>query len=57
MRKPTSKDRRHTIRKRMLLKKHKQSGAIILGRGLDPAWMVPTDANLLRATPEGIFIY
>jgi hypothetical protein len=52
---PTSKDRRHAIRKRIAMRPG-QYAAIVLGGGLYPTGMLD-GAGLIRVTPEAIVLY
>lgn len=54
-RKPTSKDRRHAIRKRAAMRPG-QYAAIVLGRGLGLDGLVD-GAGLIRVTPEAVLLY
>ncbi len=53
---PTSKDRRHAIRKRAAMRRG-QYAAVILGGGLDPAGFVDSDCGLIRVTPGAVILY
>lgn len=54
--KPTSKDRRHSIRKRAAMKRG-QFAAIVLGGGLDPAGFIGAETGLIRVTPQAVVLY
>jgi hypothetical protein len=54
--KPTSKDRRHAVRKRIAMRRG-QYACIVPGGGLNVAALVDLSAGLIRATQNGLLLY